>query len=76
MAKLVLTYAKKVLSEAKWSRATLPEFFNVSEAIKLSLNVLARRDDRFSSCSAVVVVVVVVCVHEPGTSPEVSVRGW
>lgn len=29
MDKLVLTYARKVLSEAKWSLATLPEFSSV-----------------------------------------------
>ena len=36
MPRLVLTYAKKVLSDAKWSRATLPEFFNVRETFDIN----------------------------------------
>jgi len=34
--RLVLTYAKNVLSNARWSRATLPEFFNVKETLEIS----------------------------------------
>lgn len=41
MAKLVRMYARKVRSEARWSRATLPEFTNVSEVLFLTFS---RRD--------------------------------
>jgi len=33
MARLVRTYARNVRSEARWSRATLPEFSSVRVAV-------------------------------------------
>jgi hypothetical protein len=46
MAKLVLTYARKVLSDARWSLATLPEF----SSVRLGETILVRTFHDGSFC--------------------------
>jgi hypothetical protein len=44
MARLVRMYARKVRSEARWSRATLPEFSSRNETESYTVNIEEKKD--------------------------------